>query len=178
MNISGNKQRLCIGAWFLAALLLMGLNVFQFLSLEEQPLVGYSQTVKVLQVKLEDFEKIGATGAFALKNRLNPLKVDSWFSSGSKTEDHPGAGKVPNLADIQESAESTLPRLSGILRALQPGGTLYYSAVLNGRVCRVKDKIDEFTVVKISPTSVVVRRGGHDWTLDSPTPYFSSDQGD
>jgi len=79
---------------------------------------------------------------------------------------------------IPEAAEIALPKLSGIMQALDPRGAVYYRAVLNGRVCGVRDKIDEYTVVKISPTAVVIRHAGYNWTLDSPVPYFSSDLGD
>jgi hypothetical protein len=167
-----------MGGWLLAALVLLGLNASQFMSLEQQPLIGYSQTVKVLQTKLQDFDRTMATGAFSLKDRINLLEVGAWFSASSKATGNSGAAKAKNGTQIPDATESVLPTLTGIMQALDPRGAIYYRAVLNGRVCRVKDKIDEFTVVKISPTGVVVRRSGRNWTLDSPKPYFSSDQGD
>jgi hypothetical protein len=177
MKISGSRQRLCMGGWFLAALVLLGLNASRFMSLEQQPLVGYSQTVKGLQSKLQDFDKMVATGVFSLKDQFNLLEAGAWFSAGSNTAGSPGAAKANSGSQIPDATESVLPALTGIMQAIDPRGAVYYRAVLNGRVCRVRDKIDQFTVVKISPTGVVVRRAGRSWTLDSPTPYFSSDQG-
>lgn len=177
MKISGSRQRLCMGGWLFAALVLLGLNASQFMSLEQQPLVGYSPTVKALQSKLQDFDRMAASGGFSMKDQLNLLKAGAWFSAGSATAGRSGAAKATNGSQVPDATESVLPTLTGIVQALDPRGAIYYRAVLNGRVCRVRDNIDEFTVVKISPSAVVVRRAGRSWTLDSPTPYFSSDQG-
>jgi hypothetical protein len=166
-----------MGGWFLAALVLLGLNASRFMSLEQQPLVGYSQTVKALQSKLQDFDKMAASGVFSMKDQFNLLETGAWLSAGGKAAANPGADTAKSGSQIPDAAESALPTLTGIMQALDPRGSIYYRAVLNGRVCRVRDKIDEFTVVKISPAGVVVRRAGRSWTLDSPTPYFSSDQG-
>jgi hypothetical protein len=104
--------------------------------------------------------------------------VGAWFSVDGKAADNPGIGKGRNGIQIPDATESILPKLSGIVQALDTRGAIYYRAVLNGHVCGLWDKIDEFTVVKISPTAVVVRRAGRNWTLDGPKAYFSSDQGD
>lgn len=177
MKISGSRQRLCMGGWFLGALVLLGLNASPFMSLQQQPLVGYSQTVKALQSKLQDFDKMVATGVFSMKDRFDLLETGAWFSTSTKAAGNSGGAKATNGSRIPDAAESVLPALTGIVQALDPRGAISYRAVLNGRVCRVRDKIDDFTVVKISPSAVVVRRSGRSWTLDSPTPYFSSDQG-
>ena len=58
MKLSGGRQRMWIGAWILAALFLGGLNGFWLMSLEQQPLVGYSQTIRNLQRQLVQFESI------------------------------------------------------------------------------------------------------------------------
>jgi hypothetical protein len=166
-----------MGGWFLAALVLLGLNTSRFMSLEQQPLVGYSQTVKVLQSSLQDFDKMMAAGVFSMKDQFDLLEAGTWFSAGSKAAGSSGAAKAKSGTQIADATESVLPILTGIIQAVDPRGAIYYRAVLNGRVCRVRDKIDQFTVVKISPTGVVIRRAGRSWTLDSPTPYFSSDQG-
>jgi hypothetical protein len=64
------------------------------------------------------------------------------------------------------------------MQVVDPEGAVYFQAVLGGKVCRTNDKIDGFTIVSISPAGVVVRRSGFKWTIDSPKPYYSSDQGD
>ncbi len=177
MKISGSRQRLCVGGWFLAALLLFGLNASRFMSLEHQPLVGYSRTIKALQSRLQDFDKMAATGVFSLKDQFNLREAGARYSTGSKTAENSGEAKAKNVSKAPDATGSALPALTGIIQAMDPRGAIHYRAVLNGRVCRTRDKIDEFTVVRISPSGVVVRRAGRSWTLDSPTPFFSSDQG-
>ncbi len=177
MKISGSRQRLCYGGWLLGALILLGLNAFEFMSLEQQPLVGHSQTIRMLQSKLREFDKALATGVFSLKDRIGLIEASAGRSKGG-TGDDAKAAAGHGSAQIPDAAQHALPTLSGIMQALDPRGAIYYRAVINGRVCRVRDKIDEFTVVKISPTGVVVRRAGRNWTLDKPTPHYSSDQGE
>ena len=177
MKISGGRYRLCRGGWLLAALVLLGLNAFQFMSLEQQPLVGYSQTIKVLQSKLQDFDKMLAAGVFSLKDRIDLIETSAGSLAGHKAGGGSGTASAQKSAKISDGTENVLPTLTGTMQALDPRGGMDYRAVLNGRVCRVRDKIDNFIVVKISPTGVVVRRAGRSWTLNNPTPYFSSDQG-
>jgi hypothetical protein len=177
MRISGSRQQLYMGGWLLAALVLLGLNASRFMSLEQQPLVGYPPAVKALQSQLQLFDKMAAAGVFAVKDQLDLLKADARFSTGGKAAASSGSAGAKSGGQIADAAANVLPTLSGIMQALDPSGAVYYRAVLNGRVCRVRDKIDDFTVVKISPAAVVVRRAGRRWKLDRPTPYFSSDQG-
>lgn len=161
----------------MAALVLLGLNASRFMSLEQQPLVGYSPTVKVLQSKLQDFDRMLATGVFTFKNRIDQIEAGAHCLANYKAAGERRTAFAEDSVQSPDDTASVLPTLAGIVQALDPRGAIYYRAVLNGRVCRVRDKIDEFTVVKISPSKVVVRRAGRSWTLDSPTPYFSSDQG-
>jgi hypothetical protein len=177
MEISGNKQRICIGGWYLLALALLGLNASRFMAMEQQSLVGYPQTVKELQTKLQDFDTTAAAGIFAVQDRLNLIEEGTWFSDPPESADNPGAGKTGNSTQIPDPTQSILPNLSGIIQVMDPREGLSLRAVLNGRICRVRDIIDGFTVVKISPTAVVVGRVGNNWTLDGPKPYFSRDQG-
>ena len=52
MKLWGNRQRLCLSGWITAALLLLGLNGFHLLALENQQLVGHSPTIKALRASL------------------------------------------------------------------------------------------------------------------------------
>ena len=178
MKLTGSRQRVCLGGWLLAALLLLGLNAYRFMSLEQQPLVGYSQTIKILHVKLQQFDRTLAAGAFSLDRRMDVLRS---FTSSSQVR-KPAAGRPGSTAqaDLQSpvSDPTVLPYLSGIMQVLGPHGSLSFQAVLNGRVCRERDKIDDFAVADISPAGVVVRRKSRQWLIKSPSPYYSSDQGE
>jgi hypothetical protein len=76
------------------------------------------------------------------------------------------------------SDPAPLPALTGILQAIGPQGAVNFHAVLNGRVCREKDLIDRYTVEQIKPTGVVLRRSGGKYFIKSPSPFYSSDQGE
>ena len=178
MKITGSKQRLCLGGWFLAALIVVALNAYHFMSLEQQPLMGNSPTVKLLQAKLQQFDRTLATGVFSFENRIDLLGAFSTTSRKLKSKEGLAAPTGQDGAQGRAGKTTGLPSISGIIHVLDPLGSVYYQAVLDGRVCRKNDKIDSFTVVKISPTGVVVRRSGRNWTIECPIPHYSSDQGD
>jgi hypothetical protein len=167
-----------MGGWLLAALVLIALNAFRFITLEYQPLVGNSPTVKLLQTKLQQFDRTLAAGVFSFKDRIDLLGAFNASSKNRKSKDDRSVSEGQDGSQSQAGRTTGLPSLSGIIHILDPLGSVYYQAVLNGQVCREKDKIADFTVVKISPGGVVIRRSGREWTIEGPTPYFSSDQGD
>lgn len=174
MIIAGNKQRACMGGWLLAALLMLGINANQLMSLANQPLVGYSQTIKSLKTRLQQFDNTLVDGVVAFASQIElpqPSRVEKSLPAA--------AGPDPKGPQDQTSKQPTvLPSLTGIMHVVSPDGDVYFQAVLNGRVCREKDKIDNFSIVKISPAGVVIRRAGFQWTIDSPNPHYSSDQGE
>ena len=178
MKITGSRQRLCLGGWLLAALVVIALNVFRFMVLEHQPLVGNSPTVKLLQTKLQQFDRTLAAGVFAFNNRIDLLDAFSASSGNRKSKNDRSVSEGQDGLQSQAAKTTGLPSLSGIIHILDPLGSVYYQAVLDGQVCREKDKVADFTVVKISPAGVVIRRSGRKWTIKGPTPYFSRDQGD
>lgn len=177
MKLVGNKQHACLSAIVMAALILVGLNAYQFMSLEQQPLVGYSRTIKTLQAKLQQFDRRLAAGDFAQNHRFNLLGValSSPIKQGS-TDDQ--SNSDPQKGSQHLVAKVTgLPALSGIMQMTGPGGAVRLQAILNGRLCSAKDTIAGFTIEKISPQGIVVRQSGRKWTIECPTPYFSCDRG-
>jgi hypothetical protein len=177
MKISGNIQRTCLGGWLLAALCIGGINIHQFAMMENQTLSGYSQTIKMLQANLLQFNQTLADGLFSLAGQVKLPESDVSTKVAGKA-----VKKIPASADrhasgTQDTDTIILPSLTGIVHVVPTNGTVYFQALLNGRLCRAKDEIDGFTVDKISPKGVVVRRAGIKWTIESPTPYYSSDQG-
>jgi hypothetical protein len=178
MKITGGRQRMWIGAWMLATLLLGGLNAYWFMVLEHQPLAGYSQTIRTLQTQLVKFDSMLSAGALSFNTNsdlgalFNPSQV-AGNKGGDPTAPRTGAGTQTRKPD-----PTALPALSGIVQVIGPHGSLNFQAVLNGRVYRKKDKIDDYTVDQISPTGVVLRRSDGKWFIKSPNPFYSSDQGE
>lgn len=173
MKITGSKQRLCCGAWLLAALLIGGLNVSPLLSMDAQPQTGYSHTIRELQTNLQRLDDILAVQIRPLRESLEL----SDFSRPSQAVD-PSATPVGAASRDRLPEPSPLPNLSGIIQAMAPDGSIYFQAVLNGRSCREKDKLDDLTIERITPTGVVVRRVRQTWFIPCPTPFYSSDQGE
>jgi len=173
MKPFASKQRLCIGGWVLAALALIGLNGFGYLALESKPLQGSSVALRSLRQNLARLDGVWTND---LLNALDRESVDALLVSVVAplgTE-----GPVSEGASPQASAEKmVLPKLTGILQMADPNGSLSYMAVLDGRVCRPNDQIMAFWVGRITKDGVLLYRDGKKWFIESPAPYYSSDQG-
>lgn len=177
MKITDNIQRTCLGGWLLAALLIGGMNIHQFAMMENQPLAGYSQTIKMLQANLLQFDQTLAEGLFSLASRVELPKPDVLTKEAGKAVKGIPVSVDGDVPGPQTTNTIILPSLTGIAKVVRTNGTVYFQALLNGQLCRSKDEIDGFTVDNISPKGVVVRRAGVKWSIESPTPYYSSDQG-
>jgi hypothetical protein len=178
MKITGSKQRLFCGAWLLATVLLGGLNAFALMSLEARPTVGYSNTIRELQANLPRFDAI-------LGGRGLPLHIDwklSEFLNPSPVVDNASAIRPPTQVQTEScnraSEPTPLPALSGVIRTLDPNGSVYFQAVLNGRSYREKDRLDDYSVDQITHSGVVLRRSEQSWFIQCPAPFYSSDQGE
>lgn len=178
MRITGGRQRLCCGAWLLAAFLLGGLNVFPLMSLESQPAAGYSRTIRELQTNLQKFEAVLAAHGLPIHACWDMTE----FSGPPPAVGGPPGSRLSTQAPAEPrnrvSNPIALPDLSGIIRTLDSNGSVYFQAVLNGRGYRENDTLDDFTVDRITPAGVVLRHSQRTWFIQCPTPYYSSDQGE
>ena len=178
MKITGSMQRLCCGAWLLAAALLGSLNVFALMSLEARPAAGYSPTIRELQTNLQQFEAIQSTHGlpFQLGWELPAFFRPSPAAGGDSTV--PPSPQARTEDNDRGPEPTPLPALTGIIRTLEPKGTVTFQAVLNGRSYRKYDRLEGFTVDQITPAGVVLRRTEQTWFIRCPTPLYSSDQGE
>jgi len=177
MKIAGSRQRLCCGAWLLAASVLCGLNVFPLMSMEARPQTGYSRTIRELQTNLQRLDAVLAAQLLPLRQSLEL----SDFSRPSQAGVHgtgPGATRAGATSRDPMPEAAPLPALSGIIETMAPDGSVCFKAVLNGRGFREKDKLDDFTIEKITPGGVVLRHARQTWFIPCPTPFYSSDQGE
>lgn len=178
MKIAVSKKRLYCGAWLLATVMLGGLNALALMSLEAQPTVGYSDTIRELQANLPRFDAI-------LGGRGLPFHLDwklSEFFNPSPVIDNGSTVRLsthePTEHRNQDPEPTPLPLLSGIIQTLDSNGSVHFQAVLNGRSYREKDRLDDYSIDQITPAGVVLRRSKQAWFIQCPTPYFSSDQGE
>ncbi|MEE4113875.1 MAG: hypothetical protein V2I40_13740 [Desulfobacteraceae bacterium] len=176
MIIWGNRRRLCFSGWILAALLLIGLNGFHLIALENQPLVGHSPTIKALRLNLSHYENTLSAPALSTDaTRLRPLLIRY---AKPPTPAPPTSAPPPDIAaPVAAPEQINLPVLAGIVQALDQQGRQSYWALLDGRVCRSGDKLGAFVIDRISPRGVVLNRSGRQWLIEAPAPHYSQDQG-
>lgn len=170
MKTFGGRQRLCVAGWVMAALLIVVINGHAFMALEGKPLEGSSMAIKSLRVKIARLDGV-LSG-----NRLFDRADDKvWVTSLRipRSNEHAAEAGTP-LHAVETIA---LPILSGIVRVAHPAQAPYYMAVLDGRVCRERDRVKEFVVAKISAQGVMLLREGGQWYIESSAPHYSSDQG-
>jgi hypothetical protein len=176
MIILGNWRKLCVSAWILAALLLIGLNGFHLIALENQPLVGHSSTIKVLRLNLGQYESaLSAPVVSSDDKRLSSILIR--YAKPPTPSPITTAPSPDVVAPVVAPDRITLPVLAGIVQALDQQGRQSYWALLDGRVCRTDDKVGAFVVEQISPGGVVLNRSGRQWHIESPAPHYSKDQG-
>jgi hypothetical protein len=157
MMIWGNRRRLCFSSWILAALLLIGLNGFHLMALENQPLVGHSPTIKALRLNLSQYENsLNAPDLSADDKRLHPILIR--YAKPPTPAPSTIAPAHDVAAPVVAPERITLPVLGGIVQALDQQGRQSYRALLDGRVCRTDDKVGGFVVERISPRGVVLNR--------------------
>jgi hypothetical protein len=178
MIIRGNLQRRCHGGWLLAALILISINGFGFLSIEGQTMEGYSPLIKSLQQKLTQLE--------------NQQSVQKAINNGKKEVRHLFAAyHQAKPATIQNNViseevnpyskdanEPVLPSLNGIIQMKDGFGSAYYTALIDGKSYRVKDRVMNFVVTNISLRGIELSRFGKRWFIQSPSVYYSIDQGE
>jgi hypothetical protein len=178
MMLTGSRQRLCCGAWLLAAVLIGGSNLFSLMSLEARPHTGYSRTILEMQTNLQRFDAIiGAHGLPFHQHRELQAFFKPSPAAGNDPADPPDT-RVGTESLNQVSKPSPLPALSGIIQTLDPNGSASFQAVLNGRGYREKDSLDDFTVDRITPSGVILRHSQQTWFIPCPTPFYSREQGE
>lgn len=172
------KQKLFLAGWLLSAALLLWVNGYSFLALEEDAsLDSDPANVRLLRSQLAILENLSAAGG----RELTDMAALQGFFAAYRV---PGAS-APATATIAAAAEadsenglaSPLPGLAGVLQKVNARGLPYYLALLDGRVCAEKDEVGGFMVGAISAEGVVLQRSGMRWFLPSPQPYYNSDQG-
>ncbi|MFZ1986771.1 MAG: hypothetical protein WAU91_20335 [Desulfatitalea sp.] len=177
MKHFGSIQRLCMGGWLLAAVILAWVNGLYFMALENEPMKGDPAAIRALRMKLSRLEGVAADSARYL---IGQDDTQGFFAAYRIPQSGPATPSVTAAAGGSASvavAAGGVPVLTGILQVLDPPGAPYFLAVLNGRVCREQDQVSEFTVGKISAEGVALHRPDGRWFIESPRPYYTSDQG-
>jgi hypothetical protein len=176
MQINHRRKRLCIGGWFLAGILLVGLNTFKFMSLGMQPLVGPSPAVRLLKVKLNQLDSILSNIRQNWQNNIDPRILLAKYSK-QQSQTNLFIPEIPTLSSKPDEKPEDLPELAGVLQILDARGNLHYTAVLDGKTYSEKDRIGAYIIEKISTRGILLARKDRQWHVPLPKIYFSKDLG-
>ena len=170
----GGKQRSFMGAWVLAALIILGVNGLNMADLLDQPLLGNSREVKGIRRQwklLEQLSSLAIKEAKAVAEvdldrvfaRFEPLSVLNVWDTGTEAEE----------AQAEESGP-ILPVLTGLLSVSDLKGNVRSTAVFYGRRYKERDEIQGFRIEKIAEEGVYLTKWGTNWFVPAPEGEFTS----
>jgi hypothetical protein len=170
----GDKQRSFIGAWVLAALIVLGVNGLNLTNLLDQPLLGNSREVKGIRRQwtlLEQLSSLAIKEAKAVAevdldrvfSRFEPLSVLMAWDTGTAAE------------EVQaEESGPILPMLTGIVSVSDLKGNVRSTAVFHGKRYKEKDQVQGFHIEKIAEEGVYLTKWGTNWFVPAPEGKFTS----
>lgn len=170
----GDKQRSFMGAWVLAALVILAVNGLNLADLIDQPLLGNSREVKGIRRQwtlLEQLSSLAIKEAKAVAEvdldrvfaRFEPVSVLKVWDTGT----------APGEEQAEESGP-VLPMLTGILTVSDLEGNVRSTAVFHGKRYREKDEVQGFRIEKIAEEGVYLTKWGTNWFVPSPEGEFTS----
>lgn len=171
----GGKKSLFSGSWVLAALLLVGYNGFNLISLFNPSLVGRSVEVKLASQKWQQLKERSASAAeSALDFDLDLIlsKIIPGFQETEKTASKTPVGEVEG----KNAIETKLPSLAGIMGVTDVHGREQLLAVIEGAAHPEKARVKGYTIQEITQKGIVLTKNGKDWFVPAPEVYFSLDR--
>jgi len=172
----GDKQRSFIGAWVLAALVVMGVNGLNMTNLLDQPLLGNSREVKGIRRQWKLLEQLSSLAIKEAKavaevdldrvfSKFEPLSVLKVWDTDTGTE----AGQE----QVEESGP-VLPMLTGIVSISDLEGNVRSTAVFHGKRYKEKEQVKGFRIEKIAEEGVYLTKWGTNWFVPAPEGEFTS----
>lgn len=160
-----SRKNLAVAGWLLAALLLLAGLGAELMALVSAPAAAESPELRTARRNLRELE--AATAGTSRPDGETP-KLDRVLIGADGT---PAAAVASGGAMAAESLEEEvyiLPRLAGIVRIQNADGRVRYRAMLDGRDLGERERVDGFTVQRISPEGVVLAKAGRQWPLPAP----------
>jgi hypothetical protein len=170
----GDKQRSFIGAWVLAALIVVGVNGLNLTNLLDQPLLGNSREVKGIRrqwklleqlnsLAIKEAKAVAGVDLDRLFSRFEPLSVLKGWDTGTESE------------EVQaEESGPILPTLTGILSVSDLEGNVRSTALFEGGRYKEKDQVQGFRIEKIAEEGVYLTKWGANWFVPAPAGEFTS----
>ena len=167
-TIGTNPKLLALSGWIVAALLLLALACSSLPELLAGPGITEGKEFAAVRSKLRELTDATVSVPEQLPTNLDRLMV-------SAPSPAPGASGASGQG-VGGTIEPSLPVLSGIMKTATVRGTVRYRAIFAGRDLGVNDKVDGFSILRISEAGVVLGKNGERWTLPSPEVIFSHKQ--
>jgi hypothetical protein len=171
---SASNNRAFIGAWFIAAMCVLGVNLEKLGEVHSPPEAANSPLVNALRFKLHLCEQ---------------LLYERKTSSGEPWQKPIVAASLPQPAEApQRRPEEApaepgrepgtdltfqMPRLSGILMVASGSAGSRYAAVLDGRVFSAKETCNGFKIEEIGLNGVRLSQNKRSWFVPAPEVLYS-----
>jgi hypothetical protein len=169
-----DTQRSFIGAWVLAALIVLGVNGLNLTNLLDQPLLGNSKEVKGIRRQWKLLEQLSSLAIKEAK-AVAEVDLDSVFA---KFEPLSTLNVWDSDIEVGETkAEESgpiLPVLTGLLSVSDLEGNVESTAVFYGKRYKEKDEIQGFRIEKIAEEGVYLTKWGTNWFVPAPEGEFTS----
>lgn len=164
-----NHKKLFIGGWIVGALIMLGYNVSILKNMLAphpiaKPGLVMTATQKSDQLYSLSMENI-ETSRYTRKLKRFIANFERTKSIETNTET-----KVQDTSVVEEIR---LPKLSGILHIMNAQDTPQNFAVINGQKLREKDRIQGFTIHRITPKGVMLTKAGKQWFLKASEINYS-----
>jgi hypothetical protein len=175
-KLGSNPRRLAIAGWIAAALLLLAVAGYALPELFAVPKAAESRELATARRKLRE---LGDTTAVAASPGPPADTLDRLLASAAPpAAAGPGGSAAASAAAAAEGVpgESLLPELSGVMKVASVRGDIRYRALFAGRDLGVGERVDGYTIERISEAGVVLGKDGQRWTLPSPEVIYSLSQ--
>lgn len=168
----GNPQRLSLGAWILAALLLLVHNGSSLTAVLDPPLPGYPSDIRGIRQLWGLLEQMPSLGPVEAQADFQPDLEDLLSRILRSEVPRPEPAAPAAMRKVSEDWVF-LPRLTGILATTDGEGTPKFFATIEGVLTVEGQKVWGFTVRKITEEGVVLARGKSSWFLEAPATGYS-----
>lgn len=174
MIATGGTKRILSGCWIIAALVLLGYNGSELITLIGSPLIGHSKDIKLAGERWRQLKKIESK---ALQKENDYLDLDLVLSKVVPVFKKQEKKILAAVKGKKDTERIILPVLTGIITFSTINGNKKSFALLDGKRLEKLDRIQGFTVKKINAKGVELTKGGAIWFIEAPKVYYSVDKG-
>lgn len=166
-----------MGYWILAALLIGGYSSSKLMDLFSPTLPGLSREVKSARQKLNQINESASLYMEKGINNLHLKEIFERFTLSPKKQKKRTIIQKKRPKPIKKEEKVVLPKIAGILQEIKISGETRYKVVIDGKCLNEYDRVNNFTVKKITPEGVTLTRGNKKWFIPTPKVSFSFDRG-